>query len=63
MKDAYYFIVKAFLVLKIFKFLSCLFEQVEKMARLERQINFKMYDVTTWLSNIYNANIAQYVRK
>ena len=32
MKDAYYFIVKAFLVMKIFKFLSCLFEQVEKMA-------------------------------
>ena len=32
MKNAFYFILKAFLVLKIFKFLSRLFSHVEKTA-------------------------------
>ena len=34
-KDAFYFILKALLVLEIFKFLSWLFGPVEKMAWLE----------------------------
>ena len=37
MKNAFYFILKAFFVLKIFKFLSWLFGHVEKTAWLERQ--------------------------
>ena len=37
MKYVFYFILKAFFVLKIFKFLSWLFGHVEKTARLERQ--------------------------
>ena len=36
MKNAFYFILKALLVLKIFKFLSRLFGHVGKMAWLER---------------------------
>ena len=36
MKNAFYFILKALFVLKIFKILSWLFGQVEKMAWLER---------------------------
>ena len=36
MKNAFYLILKALLVLKIFKFLSWLFEYVEKTAWLER---------------------------
>ena len=36
MKNAFYLILKALFVLKIFKFLSWLFGHVEKTARLER---------------------------
>ena len=36
MKNAFYFILKALFVLKIFKFLSWLFGHVEEMAWLER---------------------------
>ena len=35
-KNAFYFILKALFVLKIFKILSLLFDLVEKMAWLER---------------------------
>ena len=37
MKNAFYFILKALFVPKIFKFLSCLFGHVGKTAWLERQ--------------------------
>ena len=36
MKNAFYFILKALFILKIFKFLSQLFAHVGKMAWLER---------------------------
>ena len=36
MKNAFYFILKTFFVLKIFQFLSWLFNHVEKIAWLER---------------------------
>ena len=36
MKSAFYFILKALFVLKIFKFLSGIFGHVEKSARLEK---------------------------
>ena len=36
MKNAFYFILKVFLVLKYLKFLSWLFGHVEKTALLER---------------------------
>ena len=36
-KDTFYFILKAFFIIKIFKFLSLLFGLVEKMAWLKRQ--------------------------
>ena len=37
MKNAFYFIVKAYFVLKIFKFLSWIFGHVEKTAWVDRQ--------------------------
>ena len=37
MKNAFYFILKALFVLKIFKFLSWLFGHIEKTAWLERE--------------------------
>ena len=36
-KNTFYFILKAFFVLKIFKFLSRVFDHVEKTASLERE--------------------------
>ena len=53
MKNAFYFILKALSVLKIFKFLSWLFGHVGKTAWLERQVNFEIYDVTPWLTKNY----------
>ena len=61
MKNAFYFILKALFVLKIFKFLSWLFGHAEKTAWLERQVNFEISDVTAWLTKNYNTHIAQYL--
>ena len=63
MKNALYFTSKAHFVLKIFKFLSSLFNHAEKIAWLEKKVNFKIYDVAAWLTNNCNTNIAQYLKK
>ena len=62
MKNAFYFTLKALFILKVLKFLSSLFSHAEKMTWLER-FNFKIYDVTAWLTNNYNTHIAQYLKK
>ena len=33
------------------------------MIRQRQKVNFKTYDVTTWLTNNYNKRIAQYLTK
>ena len=63
MKNAFYFTLKALFVFKIFKFLLWLFGHVQKTARLERYVNFKTHDVTTWLTNNFNTHITQYLKK
>ena len=50
MKNAFYFIFKALSVLKIFIFLSLLFDNGEKRLDKKDEVN-------------YNANIAQYLMK
>ena len=52
MKNAFYFIIKALFVLKIFKFLSWLFDHVSKQLGYGHKVNFKFYDVTAWLTMI-----------
>ena len=59
MKNVFYFVLKAFFVLKIFTFLSKHFGHVG----LERQVNFKIHAFTTWFTNNSNTNIAQYLTK
>ena len=59
MKNAFYFTLKALFVLKIFKFLSSIFGHVEKPLDQKVKVNFKIYDITTWLTNNYNTHIAQ----
>ena len=63
MKNAFYFILKALFILKLFKFLSWLFGHVEKTAWLKYKVNFKIYDATNWLTNNYNTHTAQYLTK
>ena len=63
MKNAFYFTSKALFVLKIFKFLSLLFDHVAKRLEKEDKVNFKFYYVTAWLPNNCNTHIAQYLEK
>ena len=51
MKNDYYFKLRALLVLNIFKFLSLLFGDVEKQPDQKDKVNFKIYDVTTWVQH------------
>ena len=36
---------------------------LEKRLDLKDKVNFKIHDVTTWLTNNYNTHIAQYLTK
>ena len=48
MQNAFYFTLKAILVLKIFKFLFWHFGHVEKRLDLREKVNFKIYDIIVW---------------
>ena len=62
MKIAFYFTLKALFFLEIFKFLSWLFDHVEKRLQWKDKVSFKSYGVTTRLINNRNAHIEQYLR-
>ena len=62
MKNVFYFSLKALFVLKIFKFLSCLFGHVEKRLDWKDEVKFKIYDVTAWETSNRDANIEQYFK-
>ena len=47
----------------IFQFLSLRFGQVEKTAWLEDKVSFKIYHISTRLTNHCNIQIAQYLKK
>ena len=57
MENVFYFFLKALFILKIFKFLSQFFGHIEKIGLIRNKVNFKIYDVTTWLTNNYNIQI------
>ena len=63
MKDAFYFILKAFFVLKVGKFFYDILAVQEKGLDWKDRVNFKIHDVTTWLTNNYNTHISQYLTK
>ena len=52
MENAFHFTLTTLFVLKMFKFLSWLFRHVEKWLDSKDKVNFKIYDVTTWLKTI-----------
>ena len=63
MKYDFYIILKALFVLQIFKFCPDVFGHVEKRLDKNAKINFKIYDVTTWLKNNDNKHNAQNLKK
>ena len=62
-KNAFYFTSKALLVLKISKFLSWIFGYVAEQLDEKDKVNLKFYEVTSWLINICNTPIDQYLEK
>ena len=63
MKNAFYFILKALFMLKIFKFLSRLLGHVKERFDSKDKVNFKLYDITTWLRNNGNKHSMHYLTK
>ena len=63
MKNAFYFTLKARFFLKMLKFLSWRFRHAEKRLDYTDKANFKIYDVTTWLTNNSNTTVVQYLKK
>ena len=61
-KNAFYFILKALFVLKLFNFLLWRFGHVGKRLDQKGKINFKIYDMITWLTNNCNTHIDQEVK-
>ena len=59
MKNAFYFMLKALSVLKMFTFLSLLFGYAEKRLDKKTRVNFKIYDVTDWTANNCNTLFPQ----
>ena len=62
MKDAFCFMFKALSALEIFKFLSRRFVYVGKRYDKKVLVNFKIYDVTDWITDNYNTHIIQYLK-
>ena len=63
MKNDFYFMLKTLFVLKIFTFLSWLFDCVEKRLDKKVMVNLKIHDITDWTKNNYNTDITQYLKK
>ena len=55
MKNPFLFTLKAFLVLKISKFLYWLFGHVGKRLDQKEKFDFEIYDIRIWVTKNYNA--------
>ena len=57
----FYFILKALFVLQILKFLSRRFGHTGKTLDQKDKVNFKIHDVTSWLTTVIHklSNISQ----
>ena len=62
MKKAFYFMLKACFVLKIFTFLPRLFGYAEKRLGKKVQVIFKIYVVTNWTTNNYDTRLPNFSR-
>ena len=55
--------LKALFLIEIFTFLYCIFGNLEKRLDKKTMVNFKIHDVTDWITNVCNIHIAQYLKK
>ena len=62
-ENTFHFTLKALFVLKIFKFLSCVFGHVAKLLDKKDKLDFRFYDITAWLINDCNTYIALYLER
>ena len=63
MKNASSFALKVLFVFKIFRFLFCLFDPVEKLLDEVDKVNSKIHDTPTWETNNCNTHIVLYLKK
>ena len=63
MQNAFYFILKAILFFKMFKFFDSIFDQVGKRRDKKAKNNLTFYDVTDWTASNYSTSTAQYLKK
>ena len=61
-KKAFYFTLIVLFVPEIFKFLFTISGHVGKRLDKKAIVNFKMYDVTNWITSDYNTHVARYLR-
>ena len=62
MKNAFYFMLKALFILKIYNFfVPTLFSHVGKQLDQKVEVNFTIYDVTNWETKDYDTHIAKYL--
>ena len=52
MRNAFYFMLNVLFVLEMLTFLSCLFGYIAKRFDKKAMINFKIYDVTDWITTM-----------
>ena len=57
MKNAFCFTSKALFALKVLNFLSWIFGRVAKRLDQKDQVNFKICDVASWLTNNCNKHL------
>ena len=57
-KSCFYFMLKVLFILEIFTFLYHIFGYVEKRLDKKAMVNFKIYDITNWITNICNIHTA-----
>ena len=62
MKNVFYFVLKSFFVLNVFKFCHDILAMYEKQLDL-KDSQLQNHDVTTWFTNNFNTHIAQDLTK
>ena len=63
MKKAFYFTLKIIFVLEIIQFLVWIFVHVGKRFDRKANVNFKIYDVTNWITINYSTYIARFLKE
>ena len=63
MKKAFYFTLKIIFVLEITQFLVWIFVHVGKRFDRKANVNFKIYDVTNWITINYSTYIARFLKE